>query len=185
MTGQIYFIECAGRLKVGFSNNVALRMIALQNAAPRKLNLLGSIAGDKAFERRIHEQLKEHREHGEWFKLNPDVRAFIRRLVLTGPAAAPEPPKPPRKTHVREQPKPYELPAWAKAIRGANVLLEQYEKMILAAPRERARAMFLVFAEAVSELETIIEGDLDETAAPAWLAAFEQRLTAAAAPRLS
>lgn len=173
---MIYFIECAGRLKIGFTNHIHKRLVNLQNAAPRPLKLLGCIKGDKHDERRFHDHLREHHSHGEWFKLNDDVRAFIRDALERGASIVPGKPQRapnPRQTYT---PPPMRLSPWSEAIRSANDLLQQYEKLILAMPREESWVMYRIFAESAAKLETVFDGPMDDAAAPAWLAALKLRL---------
>lgn len=84
---SVYFVECAGRIKIGFSNNVKARLQQLSTGAPGKLNLVATIPGPHRLERAIHRHLKAHRVKGEWFDDCAEVRAAIDDLVRNGPAA--------------------------------------------------------------------------------------------------
>ena len=178
----VYFIECMGRIKIGFALDVRERLIDLQNAAPRKLKLLGKIAGDKFVERSIHHKLADHRSHGEWFFAVPEVRNAVKQYLAAG--AIVEPPLVNRRKVPRQRldytnfarPNP-----WVDAIRSANRLLERYEEAILAAPPSKRRLLFDIFYLAVDELDQIISAEplMNESAAPIWLANFEKKLTEA------
>lgn len=85
--GKVYFIECAGRIKIGYSRDVTHRIRELSTAAAHDLILLHTIPGNVEFERAIHRRLKTHRVRGEWFHDSPDLRAEIAKIVELGPAA--------------------------------------------------------------------------------------------------
>lgn len=74
---SVYFAEADGRIKIGYSRQVAARVNQIQtgNAAPIKL--LGFIPGGLAREREIHAQFASARLNGEWFTATPELLAFI------------------------------------------------------------------------------------------------------------
>lgn len=74
---KVYFIECAGRIKIGFSKSLEDRLRDLSTGAPAKLNLLGTVEGDRALEAKLHRSLRIHRVSGEWFTDCEPVRAAI------------------------------------------------------------------------------------------------------------
>lgn len=86
-TSQVYFVECAGRIKIGYSADVKRRMHDLATAAPQRLTLIAAIDGAAQLERAIHKHLDEYRIKGEWFADCPAVRATIKRLATEGPSA--------------------------------------------------------------------------------------------------
>jgi hypothetical protein len=61
-----------GCIKFGHSLNVKSRFSGIQTGSPVKLVLLGSVYVPWEVEPEIHEYLREHRSHGEWFL--PTVR---------------------------------------------------------------------------------------------------------------
>jgi hypothetical protein len=79
----IYFIEYAGRIKVGYASNVERRLGELKTAIPSFVRL-GSMEGTRGHERTIHNSLAEYREDGEWFTDCPEVRAVLTRAMLDG-----------------------------------------------------------------------------------------------------
>ncbi len=85
--GQVYFIECSGRIKVGFSTDVQSRLRKFSTGSAFKFSLIGAIDGTKALERAIHQQLAVHRAHGEWFEDCSAVRLVIVDLLTSGPSA--------------------------------------------------------------------------------------------------
>jgi hypothetical protein len=97
---QVYFIECSGRIKIGFSKDVQSRLRKFATGSPFKFSLLGAIDGDRYLEHRIHKHLVAYREHGEWFRDCDQVRSVYADLRDNGVAAFPfeevAPPAPPR-----------------------------------------------------------------------------------------
>lgn len=83
----VYFIECVGRIKIGYSTDVKGRMSALATGAPQRLTLIATIPGSPQFERAIHRHLASHRTNGEWFADCATVRDAIADLIARGPAA--------------------------------------------------------------------------------------------------
>lgn len=75
--GWVYFAYCAGRIKIGYTTNVANRLTQFVTHAPQPVTLLLSIGGDDDDERSYHEQFAADRVHGEWFRLSYDLRDFL------------------------------------------------------------------------------------------------------------
>lgn len=76
--GHIYFIECAGRIKIGWSMSWQKRIRHLQTAAPGTIKVLGVIAGTVKQERQFHRAFAAHRAQGEWFRNEGDLAEYIR-----------------------------------------------------------------------------------------------------------
>lgn len=76
---KIYFIEAVGLdlIKIGYTIDPVKRFMGMLTMCPVPLSLLGSIWGGPQRELVIHEQLAEHRTHGEWFKKVPEVMAVV------------------------------------------------------------------------------------------------------------
>lgn len=76
----VYFIASADRemVKIGVTTDPDKRFAALRLSSPTPLELLGVISdrGEK-FEQDLHVRFREHRSHGEWFRLCPEINAFI------------------------------------------------------------------------------------------------------------
>jgi hypothetical protein len=85
MTGHVYFAKAGDRIKIGFSTNVERRLRALGTGSPQVIQLLGVMPGSKRLERTIHDDLKAHRQHREWFTDCPAVRETLSRLPLEMP----------------------------------------------------------------------------------------------------
>lgn len=79
--GRIYFLECAGRIKIGFSLDVEGRIRELSTGAPQPLVLIGSIEGTRSLEAQIHRHLVVHRASGEWFVDCHEVREAVASIL--------------------------------------------------------------------------------------------------------
>jgi hypothetical protein len=95
--GTIYFAELDGRIKIGFSNNVAQRIASLRTIHSSDLELIETMDGTFHLERAIHRYLAEHSAGREWFAACDGVYRTIAGLLQDGPAfigyARPEKPK--------------------------------------------------------------------------------------------
>ena len=106
---SVYAIQCrvTGRIKIGRSGSPRARFATIQGGSPTKLTLLGELVqidypqgrdaifyqDERAcvwFEAHCHEQLREHRLHGEWFNASPEVLAFLNARGICD-AAPPNP----------------------------------------------------------------------------------------------
>lgn len=74
-----------GNIKFGQALNVKSRFSGIQTGSPVRLRLLGSVYVPEPVEAEIHDHLKEHRSHGEWFFDNPLVLK-IAGLIAAGDA---------------------------------------------------------------------------------------------------
>lgn len=104
MSGSVYFVECLGRIKVGFSKDVTRRLADLSTSAPGRLSLIAKIEGSVGLERAIHNRLLAHRVSQEWFEDCPTVRDLIAQLIADGPCVlgyseTPSPPRQVRPSH--------------------------------------------------------------------------------------
>lgn len=92
MTGQVYFVEAAGRIKIGSSRHRSVRVRTIEAEVGIPLTLLGEIPGAQPMERAIHRHLSAHRLDGEWFTDCPDVRNEIEKIILDGTFSVPDDP---------------------------------------------------------------------------------------------
>jgi len=69
---MIYFIRAgaSGPIKIGFADDPAQRLVALQNSHWENLTLLRVIDGPKDLEKRYHETFKSGHIRSEWFKFD-------------------------------------------------------------------------------------------------------------------
>jgi hypothetical protein len=77
--GTVYLVRTVGRdyVKIGVSNNVAVRLEDLQTANPDELKLLASFPGGRGIERTLHELLGEFNVRSEWFYLVPQITRLV------------------------------------------------------------------------------------------------------------
>lgn len=79
--GAIYLI--GGRtspVKIGFTNDLAARLLRLQMSCPIVLSVLASYRGTRKDELEMHQRFRTFRLHGEWFERCPEIEAEIERL---------------------------------------------------------------------------------------------------------
>ena len=95
---MIYFMESAGRVKIGYSENPVRRVAALSTASPMPCTLIGVTEGDRAAESAIHERFKAHRRNREWFDFHREINDYLRENAIHAPAPKRRGPKnaPPR-----------------------------------------------------------------------------------------
>jgi len=77
--GHVYFVqgELSRLIKVGTSVKVLERIQDLAWASPDKLALLGVMPGGKTAEQALQRVFWEYHSHGEWFRPNRWLEAFI------------------------------------------------------------------------------------------------------------
>jgi len=85
---NVYFIKSKDAVKIGISNNIRRRMIALQHENAEKIELLHFLETNSytdAFwcEACLHAHFEKYHIHGEWFKLTQEILKFI-ELIKTG-----------------------------------------------------------------------------------------------------
>ena len=87
---KVYFVQegTDGPIKVGHTESVLRkRMDQLQNGNPRRLTILGVIAGDRGVESNVHDAFGHLRVAGtnEWFHPGPDLLEFIQSVAALVP----------------------------------------------------------------------------------------------------
>lgn len=81
-TGSVYFIQADnGYIKIGYTQDVAARIETLRGLSPTPLHLIGTITGTLSTERKLHSRFSHCRDHGEWFRPDTDLIAFISEEV--------------------------------------------------------------------------------------------------------
>jgi hypothetical protein len=86
----IYFVECAGFVKIGRAMTVMGRLTALRTSCPLPMEPLGFIYVpdcDRAdvLESLLHGKFSSSWHRGEWFRDSPEIRAFIREVAYPWP----------------------------------------------------------------------------------------------------
>ena len=78
----IYFIQEGdnGPIKIGISRDPENRVRAIQVSCSKTTKLLCSVLGTVEKESALHEQFKNIRLHGEWFKPSKELVDFIAKL---------------------------------------------------------------------------------------------------------
>ncbi|MGO8242977.1 GIY-YIG nuclease family protein [Rhizobium johnstonii] len=82
---MIYFIECSGRIKVGFSANPWQRVNKVSADAPFPCTLIGVMKGDRVKEALVHAQWRHLHCHREWFAASKDFLAWISENAIERP----------------------------------------------------------------------------------------------------
>lgn len=84
----VYFMYCAGRIKIGVTNGIDQRQAALTGGSPFPPVTLLIVDGSRSAEAALHKRFAGARLHGEWFSLSNKLRKFlILRLCDTGIAS--------------------------------------------------------------------------------------------------
>lgn len=77
---HVYFIQSGGQsgpLKIGVSANPLLRLRELQQGNPDRLEIIGTMPGNRRLERAYHELHDHIRIRGEWFAAEPELLESI------------------------------------------------------------------------------------------------------------
>ncbi len=79
----VYFLlaEKVGRIKIGWSNDLAQRLRTLATASACPLRLLFFVTATRGDEAKLHQRFLDHRTHGEWFDLEGTLRATMFDIV--------------------------------------------------------------------------------------------------------
>lgn len=75
--GWVYFLRAGDLIKIGHSQEPRGRLATLRGASPLKLDLLHIEPGPVSKERALHRRFKRLRSHGEWFRAEHDLLAYI------------------------------------------------------------------------------------------------------------
>ena len=80
--GSVYFVlaRSVGRVKIGFTVSMELRLRELQMGSPVELELLCEVRGCLQLESTILAIFDSYRCHGEWFEATPSLMEFIAHL---------------------------------------------------------------------------------------------------------
>lgn len=76
---SVYFAQVNDRVKIGWSKKVSARLAQLQTGSAHPIQLLGTVPGGRALERRLHDRFAPLRISGEWFQAGPDLLAYVTR----------------------------------------------------------------------------------------------------------
>lgn len=85
----VYAIGGGARVKFGITANLEARLAGLQTSSPHDLAVLAAVPGTREDEAQLHERLRHHRAHGEWFDDCEQVQAVVAEMqATTGTPAA-------------------------------------------------------------------------------------------------
>lgn len=74
---MVYLIRSGKYIKIGMTTDIRRRIETLQIGNPIKLVLVGLIPGGTKAEREFQDKFGDGLHRGEWFKITPDLKAFI------------------------------------------------------------------------------------------------------------
>lgn len=80
--GYVYFIQAGvdGPIKIGWSRQVKSRAATIQSWEPVRLVPLATLRGPVATEQALHRRFGSLRLHGEWFRPDPVLLAYIKSI---------------------------------------------------------------------------------------------------------
>lgn len=83
---SVYYIHApeVGLVKIGYAAAVQKRLRALRSTSPARLVLIAVEDGGIPQEIHRHRQFNHLREHGEWFRIEPDLIDHIDSLRPAG-----------------------------------------------------------------------------------------------------
>jgi excisionase family DNA binding protein len=87
----IYFIEGAGKVKIGITQKVRRRLEEVQAMSPVEVRVVHVVPGTAVDENDLHRRFKEYWSHGEWFHKRGSLKAYLRvaiRLRASGTSDA-------------------------------------------------------------------------------------------------
>jgi Meiotically Up-regulated Gene 113 (MUG113) protein len=76
----VYFIACGEFVKIGQTQSPPNRVAALRTGTPYDLKLLKVVRASMRTERTFHATLREYHHRFEWFRLDQNLLAAIKRL---------------------------------------------------------------------------------------------------------
>jgi hypothetical protein len=76
----VYFVRAGDRVKIGRATDPCQRFRSLQTATAEPLSFVLSIATHASLESAIQNRFEHLRLRGEWFRLEPDLVAFIQAI---------------------------------------------------------------------------------------------------------
>lgn len=85
---MVYFVYCAGRIKIGITFSISKRLETIQAHSPLPAVAILLVPGGIKEERGFHARFAAERKHGEWFLLSQKMRNFFKaRLCMVGRAS--------------------------------------------------------------------------------------------------
>ncbi len=87
---MIYFLASptTNSVKIGHTRvGIEARFAQILPYSPVPLELVATVEGDTRLETALHAEFDALRLHNEWFKLEGELRALVRRIIVDGPSA--------------------------------------------------------------------------------------------------
>lgn len=78
--GFVYLVRGGDCIKIGTAKDVKKRLSGLQTGSPLKLEMLTYFRGDTTVENALHQRFESLRSHGEWFRAEPPLLAFVEEM---------------------------------------------------------------------------------------------------------
>ena len=77
----VYFIQSeSGKIKIGYTTDLKLRIREFQNQFPDPIKLIGFIENEEPImEKALHALFRHHHDHNEWFKPHPEILEYIEK----------------------------------------------------------------------------------------------------------
>lgn len=70
--------------KIGFTDGpISRRYKSIQACCPVPLVIIGTIKGSRGIEASLHRRFRQHRTHGEWFHLLPEIESLFTKPAKT------------------------------------------------------------------------------------------------------
>ena len=76
-THRVYFLYCAGFIKIGVTKGLIRRLKEIQVGTPFPAQAVLLLRGGKLTEEYMHHLFREYHHHGEWFTLGTKLRELI------------------------------------------------------------------------------------------------------------
>jgi hypothetical protein len=76
---MVYIVGHEDKVKIGRSAGVYYRLLQLQCQSPVRLQALSLLRGEGKTERNLHARFIDQHCYGEWFTMNAELSAFIKK----------------------------------------------------------------------------------------------------------
>jgi len=81
---SVYVLRSVNLIKIGYSENIRLRVGAIISSSPVPVEFVGHMPGDREVEAHLHAKFDAARFSGEWFVESPAMRDFFSILLTPG-----------------------------------------------------------------------------------------------------
>lgn len=77
LAARVYAMEGGGLVKIGFTQDIIYRLRCIRAMSPVPITLIIDVAGTRQDEKALHRRFAAYRSHGEWFRIEGAVAAWI------------------------------------------------------------------------------------------------------------